>query len=73
MRTPAADSLLAAYLSDLRIRRLSRASEAQARTVLPQLFSHLREEGVPDPRRATEAHLMRFASALAPLSRRMVR
>jgi site-specific recombinase XerD len=68
VRIPAADSLLAAYLGDLRIRRLSRASEAQARTVLPRLFSHLREEGVPDPRRVTEEHLVRFAGTLAQLS-----
>ena len=68
MRIPAAGSLLSAYLEDLRSRRLSRASEAQARTILPRLFSHLREEGIQDPRRVTEAHLVRFAGTLAPLS-----
>ena len=57
-------ALLGAYLEDLHVRRYAAASSVRARHVLPRLFSHLRRQGVRDPRRVTESHLVSFARAL---------
>jgi len=57
-------ALLGAYLEDLHVRRYAAASGVRARHVLPRLFSHLRRQGVRDPRRVTESHLVSFARAL---------
>ena len=61
---PFAD-LVAAHLEDLQARRSSFTAQSQARLVLPALFLHLREDGIHDPCRATEEHLVRFARRLA--------
>jgi integrase/recombinase XerD len=58
-------ALVAAHLEDLQTRRWSLTAQNHARLVLPALFLHLREDGVHDPRRATEEHLVRFARRLA--------
>jgi integrase/recombinase XerD len=54
------DGLLEAYLEHLRTHGYSRSTASHARTVLPRLFDHLRNEGVSDVRTAREADLATF-------------
>lgn len=54
------DGLLEAYLEHLRTHGYSRSAASHARTVLPRLFDHLRNEGVSDVRAAREADLASF-------------
>ena len=58
-------ALLAEHVEDLRARRWSPTAQHRAQHVLPRLFLHLRDEGVPDPRGVREEHLLRFARRLA--------
>ena len=55
-----AERLLQAYLEHLRIHGYSRSLASHARTVLPRLFDHLREEGLGDLRAARETDLPSF-------------
>jgi integrase/recombinase XerD len=55
-----AGRLFQAYLDHLRVAGYSRSVAAHARTVLPRLFDHLRQEGVGDPRAARESDLASF-------------
>jgi integrase/recombinase XerD len=54
------EGLLGPYLEHLRIHGYSRGTASHARTVLPRLFDHLRDEGVSDVRAACEADLASF-------------
>jgi site-specific recombinase XerD len=54
------DGLLEAYLEHLRTHGYSRSAASHARTVLPRLFDHLRNEEVRDVRAAREADLASF-------------
>ena len=56
---------LAAFLAQLCDHHYSTALRAQARRILPRLFSHLRENGISDVRAAGEEHLISFVRALA--------
>jgi integrase/recombinase XerD len=55
-----AGRLLAAYVEHLRVNGYSRSHAAHARTVLPRLLDHLRQEGVREVRAAREANLVSF-------------
>jgi len=59
------ESLLSTYLEDLRTRQHSLSAQKLAPTVLARLFSHLREKGVTDVRRVSEAEIVSFARSLA--------
>ncbi len=61
------DSLFAAYLDHLRRRRCAPSTFENARQVLPRFFDHLREEGIHDPRRVREDHLVGFDRLLSSL------
>jgi integrase/recombinase XerD len=52
------------YLRELRARRASASLGIRAKTVLPRLFSHLKEQGLTHPRSVAEEHLLEFVSAL---------
>jgi site-specific recombinase XerD len=54
------ERLFQAYLEHLRVHGYSISSSHHARTVLPRLFDHLRNEGVEDVRAAREADLLSF-------------
>ena len=60
----AADGLVTTFLEDLRARRYSRSSIDKARSELPRLFHHFREEGVRDMRAVSETHLAAYARRL---------
>jgi integrase/recombinase XerD len=55
-----AERLLQAYLDHLRVAGYSASPARHARTVLPRLFDHLRNEGLCDLRAAREADLVSF-------------
>jgi site-specific recombinase XerD len=55
-----ADSLLAAYLEQLRVCRYSDSALRQTAHVLPRFFAHLKEQRVPELCAASEAHLVCF-------------
>jgi len=57
-------SWLRVYQGALRVRHASSSLEGRAKSVLPRLFSHLREQGVRDLRTVREEHLLGFVSKL---------
>jgi len=57
-------SWLRVYQGALRVRHASSSLEARAKSVLPRLFFHLREQGVRDLRTVKEEHLLGFVSKL---------
>ena len=57
-------SWLRVYQGALRVRHASSSLEGRAKSVLPRLFSHLREQGVRDLRTVKEEHLLGFVSKL---------
>ena len=57
-------SWLRVYQGAMRVRHASSSLEARAKSVLPRLFFHLREQGVRDLRTVKEEHLLGFVSKL---------
>ena len=58
------ESLLGAFIEDLRVKRYAPSSEKRAINALPRFFIHLRDEGVRDLRAVGEAHLASYARKL---------
>jgi integrase/recombinase XerD len=61
------DALFTVYLADLTRRRCAASTIENARQVLPRFFDHLREEGIHDPRRVREDHVVGFGRLLSSL------
>jgi site-specific recombinase XerD len=64
------DSLFGGYLANLRHRRCAPSTIENARQALPRFFDHLREEGIHDPRRVREDHIVGFGRLLSSLKSR---
>lgn len=58
------EALLTCFLEEMRGRHYSFSHQSQAARVLPDLFSHLREQGLADVRAVGEEHLARYAREL---------
>jgi integrase/recombinase XerD len=58
------EALMRAYIEEIRRRRYARASELNARSVLPRLFEHWCSRRVRDVHRVNEADLVAFSAFL---------